>query len=140
MDTKQLCDTCGAYLPADPFTPCACVSRQSPEFYVGEGAVARRGDFVVSAVGQMKIIINADDPENRAVLRYASDLGEAGIETDEDFIKLHDLGEDKFYVDNNPWFEVYSTFEDGEVSEPLYELDEAVALMIEWHDKATERE
>jgi hypothetical protein len=43
-------------------------------------------------------------------------------------------------VDNNPWFEVYSTFEDGEVSEPLYELDEAVALMIEWHDKATERE
>jgi hypothetical protein len=88
----------------------------------------------------MKIILNADDPENRVVLRYASDLGEAGIETDEDFIKLDDLGEDKFYVDNNPWFEVYSTFEDGKVSEPLYELDEAVALMIEWHEQETERE
>ena len=137
---RQSCDTCGAYLPADPFTPCACVSRQSPEFYVGEGAIARRGDFVVSAVGMMKIILNADDPENRVVLRYASDLGEAGIETDEDFIKLDDLGEDKFYVDNNPWFEVYSTFEDGKVSEPLYELDEAVALMIEWHEQETERE
>ncbi len=69
-----------------------------------------------------------------------SDLGEAGIETDEDFIKLHDLGEDKFYVDNNPWFEVYSTLEHETFSDPIYELDEAVALMIEWHDKATERE
>jgi hypothetical protein len=139
MDTKQLCDTCGAYLPADPFTPCACVSRQSPEFYVGEGAVARRGDFVVSAVGEMRIKVSYTNTKGLVVedtIRYASDLYKLAIDTDQELNDFCDRNE----VINNPWFEVYSTFEGGEFSEPIFELDEAVALMIEWHDKETERE
>lgn len=141
MNTKQLCDICGLYLPPDPFDPCVCVSRQAPEFYVGEGAIARRGDFVVSVVGQMKIIMtDPDDPKNNLVLRDNSDLFQVGIKTDEDFDRLYALGESEFYLDESPWFEVYSTLESETYSDPIYELDEAVALMIEWHEQETERE
>jgi hypothetical protein len=88
----------------------------------------------------MKIIMtDPDNPKNNLVLRDCSDLEQVGIRTDEDFNTLSNLGEDEFYLDQNPWFEVWQEGVDN-YSEPIYTLDEAVALMIEWHDKATERE
>ena len=139
MDTKQLCEVCECYLPADPFVECGCASRQYPEFYCGEGAIIRKGDIVLSVEGEMKIIMNAGNPERRVVMRYASDLSDYDIKTDEDFNTLANLGEDEFYIDQNPWFEVWDT-KKGNYSEPIYTLDEAVALLIEWADNETERE
>lgn len=88
----------------------------------------------------MKIIMtDPDDPKNNLVLRDSSDLEQMGIKTDEDFNTLSNLGEDEFYLDQNPWFEVWDT-KKGNYSEPIYTLDEAVALLIEWADNETERE
>lgn len=140
MDTKQLCEICECYLPADPFENCGCASRQYPEFYCGEGAIIRKGDIVLSVEGEMKIIMtDPSDPKESLVLRDSSDLEKVGIRTDEDFDTLSNLGEDEFYLDQNPWFEVWDT-KKGNYSEPIYTLDEAVALLIEWADNETERE
>jgi len=138
--TRQTCEICECALPDDPFESCACASRQYPEFYCGEGILLRKGSFVLASVGEMKIIMtDPDNPKNNLVLRDCSDLEQVGIRTDEDFNTLSNLGEDEFYLDQNPWFEVWQEGVDN-YSEPIYTLDEAVALMIEWHDKATERE
>lgn len=132
MDTKQLCEICECYLPADPFEDCGCASRQYPEFYCGEGALIRKGDIVLSVEGEMKIIMtDPDNPKNNLVLRDSSDLEQMKIRTDEDFNTLANLGEEEFYIDQNPWFEVWDT-KKGNYSEPIYTLDEAVALLIEW--------
>ena len=59
-------------------------------------ASGQGGDYSVYAVGEMRIHYNG------SVLRYTSDLFDAGIKTDAD---LELIGPDEW--ENNPWFEVF---------------------------------
>jgi len=68
-------------------------------------------------------------------IRYADDLEKLGINTDEDLQAHHDKGEEHFYQHYNPWFEVWSKIEADVFSDPIYELDEAVALAIQWQEE-----
>lgn len=137
--TQQICEICQEFLPDDPFESCVCATRQSPEFYVYDDreALFRIGNFSVACVGEMRIVVSdPDDPKHNQVLRYTEDLLRMGITTDAEF-NTACAEEEHFYLDNNPWFEV---FRDGtdEFSDPIYALDEAVEVAIQWHDSEQE--
>lgn len=137
--TQQTCEICGYVLPDDPFESCVCATRQSPEFWAEDfrSAIFRIGNFYVACVGEMRIVVtDPDDPKNTMVIRDTSDLLKIGITTDAEF-NTACAEEEHFYLDNTPWFEV---FRDGtdEFSDPIYDLDEAVKVAIEWHDSEEE--
>jgi len=142
--TIQTCEICQVILDdLDPLEPCSCANRQSPEFYkwgAGSDIVYYTTNFEVACVGEMRIYVSYKNASGliERTIRYADDLEQLGINTDKDLQKYHDLGEESFCVDLNPWFEVYSTENHETYSDPIYELDEAIALAVKWqeeHDK-----
>lgn len=141
----QPCEICLCALPDDPFEACSCSSRQCPEFYkwgAGTNSVYNTKDFEVICAGEMRIYVsykNASGLVERTI-RYADELEELGVKTDEDLQAQHDRGEEHFYEEMNPWFEVWSKINADVFSDPIYELDEAVALAIQWQEEETERE
>jgi hypothetical protein len=64
-------------------------------------------------------------------IRYADDLYKLAIDTDQELYDFCNRNE----VQNNPWFEVYSTLDQDEYSDPIFTLDEAVALAIKWQEE-----
>ena len=137
--TQQTCEICGSALPDDPFESCVCATRQSPEFYVYDDSdtLFRIGNFYVARVGEMRIVVSdTDNPGHNQVLNHTDDLIRYGITTDAE-LNTACAEEEHFYLDHNPWFEV---FRDGtdEFSDPIYDLDEAVKVAIEWHDSEQE--
>lgn len=138
----QTCEICEAILPegSDPLEPCSCSQRQSPEFYkwgAGSDIVYRTENFDVVCAGEMRIHTsykNAGGLVERTI-RYADELDELGITTDKDLQAQHDRGEENFYEAMNPWFEVWSKTNYEICSEPIYELDEAVALAVKWQEE-----
>lgn len=139
-NVHQPCEICLCALPDDPFEKCSCASRQCPEFYKwGEGtnSVYNTTDFEVICAGEMRIHVsykNASGLVERTI-RYADELEEIGIKTDKDLQAHHDKGEEHFYEAMNPWFEVWSKTDPDSFSDPIYELDEAVALAIQWQEE-----
>lgn len=137
--TQQTCEICGYALPDDPFESCVCATRQSPEFYVYDDsdALFRIGDFCVARVGEMRIVVSdPDDPNCNQVLNHTDDLIRYGITTDAE-LNTACAEEEHFYLDHNPWFEVIRDGTD-EFSDPIYDLDEAVSVAIQWHDSEEE--
>jgi hypothetical protein len=122
---------------------------QSPEFYVeGNGsntiAILSRGDreIYVSANGEMDLTIpNIVDgelsDEGATRIRYASDLFEAGIKDDIQFIQLiktiSNAGFEIYRM--NPWWEIWAEHDpDGIVSDSdnFYDaIDIATALLFD---------
>ena len=140
-NVHQPCEICLCALPDDPFEACSCSQIQSPEFYKwGEGtnSVYNTTNFEVICVGEMRILMDTDDGVEHTI-RYADDLERLGIKTDKDLQAQFDRGEERFYQDFNPWFEVWSKIDADFFSDPIYELDEAVALAIEWQEEHEER-
>ena len=140
-NVHQPCEICLCALPDDPFEACSCSQIQSPEFYKwGEGtnSVYNTTNFEVICVGEMRILMDTDDGVEHTI-RYADDLERLGIKTDKDLQAQFDRGEERFYQDFNPWFEVWSKIDADFFSDPIYELDEAVALAIEWQQEHEER-
>ena len=143
-NVHQPCEICLCALPDDPFEACSCSSRQCPEFYKwGEGtnSVYDTKDFEVICAGEMRIEVSYKNASGLVehTIRYADDLEKLGINTDEDLQAHHDKGEEHFYQHFNPWFEVWSKVNADVFSDPIYELDEAVALAIEWQQEHEER-
>ena len=137
----QPCEICLCALPDDPFEACSCSSRQCPEFYrwsEGTNSVYNTTNFEVICVGEMRILMDTDDGVEHTI-RYTDDLERLGIKTDKDLQAQFDRGEERFYQDFNPWFEVWSKVNADVFSDPIYELDEAVALAIEWQKEYEER-
>lgn len=140
-NVHQPCEICLCALPDDPFEACSCSQIQSPEFYKwGEGtnSVYNTTNFEVICVGEMRILMDTDDGVEHTI-RYADDLERLGIKTDKDLQAQFDRGEERFYQDLNPWFEVWSKIDADVFSDPIYELDEAVALAIEWQQEHEKR-
>lgn len=142
--TIQTCEVCQVILDdLDPLEPCSCANRQSPEFYkwgAGSDIVYYTENFEVACVGEMRIYVSYKNASGliERTIRYADDLEQLGINTDKDLQEHYNLGEESFCVSLNPWFEVYSTENEETYSDPIYELDEAVALAVKWqeeHDK-----
>lgn len=82
-------------------------------------AKVQKGDrtFYVGSNGEMRI-----DLPNEGVVRYTSDLLEAGIDTDK---KLAELLEKNDWINNN-WFEIYEEGADGEWWEVCDTLEEGI--------------
>jgi hypothetical protein len=82
-------------------------------------AKVQKGDrtFYVGSNGEMRI-----DLPNEGVVRYTSDLLEAGIDTD---AKLSELLESHDWINNN-WFEIYEEGADGEWWEVSDTLEEGI--------------
>lgn len=82
-------------------------------------AKVQKGDrtFYVGTNGEMRI-----DLPNEGVVRYTSDLLEAGIDTD---AKLSELLESHDWINNN-WFEIYEEGADGEWWEVSDTLEEGI--------------
>lgn len=90
-------------------------------------AEVKKGDrtFYVGSNGEMRINLSTGN-----VIRYTSDLLEAGIDTDE---KLSELEKRLEWVNNN-WFEIYEEGADGdwwEVHETLEEGIEAARYALD---------
>jgi hypothetical protein len=82
-------------------------------------AKVQKGDrtFYVGSNGEMRI-----DLPNEGIVRYTSDLLEAGIDTD---AKLSELLESHDWINNN-WFEIYEEGADGEWWEVSDTLEEGI--------------
>jgi len=122
---------------------------QSPEFYVeGHGfnqiATLTRGDrqIHVAANGEMDLtipnIVNGElSDEGATRIRYASDLREAGIKDDIQFIQfIKTISNSGFEIYRmNPWWEIYADHDpDGIVSDSdnFYDaIDIATALLFD---------
>ena len=99
------------------------MANQDSSFYTNqEGAETiwqeEGNPFFVVRNGEMRI--NYED----RVLRYTSDLMEAGIDTDQKLIDLMDSEVIEFI--NNSWFEVWNSNDTGYYSEVIDELSEAI--------------
>lgn len=99
------------------------MANQDSSFYTNqEGAETiwqeEGNPFFVVRNGEMRI--NYGD----SVLRYTSDLMEAGIDTDQKLIDLMDSEVIEFI--NNSWFEVWNSNETEYYSEVIDELSEAI--------------
>jgi hypothetical protein len=82
-------------------------------------------DFYVVACGETRLLY-VDEQGKEYNIRQPADLEEAGIKSDTDLKRLADKDLLTWY--NNPWFEVYSDSDLDYYSEPIFELDEAVAF------------
>lgn len=96
------------------------MTRYDSSFYTNQDAPetvwqVEGNPFFVVRNGEMRINYGED------ILRYTSDLLEAGIDSDEKLYKLMDSGS---FV-NNSWYEVWSTEDTDYYSEPLHDIDEA---------------
>jgi hypothetical protein len=82
-------------------------------------AEVKKGDrtFYVGSNGEMRINLSTGN-----VIRYTSDLLEAGIDTDE---KLSELEKRLEWVNNN-WFEIYEEGADGDWWEVCDTLEEGI--------------
>jgi len=99
------------------------MTNQDSSFYTNqEGAETvwqeEGNPFYVVRNGEMRI--NYGD----RVLRYSSDLLEAGIDTDQKLIDLHEAEAIDFI--NNSWFEVWNSNDTEYFSEVIDELSEAI--------------
>ena len=112
--------------------------RQNAEFYVSDSdghevvwADESLTEWCVIRAGEMKTYYIPDE-EEEFVIRYTSDLDEAGIVNDTELEKVMTIGEPVWTSVFNPWFEVTSdTAENGWDSESVFhELDTAIAYAI----------
>jgi hypothetical protein len=87
----------------------------------------------------MRIHAVAEDGEE-VVIRYTDRLEEFGIKNDQQLAEWSDKGEEVFSWVNNSWFEVYTEKDADYYSDPLHDLDEAIAFAKEQHSNPTEQE
>ena len=97
------------------------MARQDSSFYTNQEAPEtvwqeQGNPYFVVRNGEMRINYGED------ILRYTSDLIEAGIDTDQKVYELMDSGS---FV-NNSWYEVWSSEDSDYYSEPLHDLDTAI--------------
>ena len=102
-------------------------TRSDPAFYVDFGNSQEVWssddcDFYVIRAGEMRLVYKPNSDEQE-VLRYTDDLLAKGIECDED---LPDDGED-YYWAHNAWFEVWNKNDSHWFSDPMFDIDEAIA-------------
>jgi hypothetical protein len=79
-------------------------------------------DFYVIRAGEMRIVYKPNSNEQE-VLRYTDDLEDKGIMTDADLPEDND----DFYWAHNAWFEVCHKEEGDWFSDPMFDIDEAIA-------------
>ena len=112
--------------------------RQSAEFYVSDNdghevvwANESLSEWCVIRAGEMKTYYIPDE-EEEVVIRYTSDLSDAGIVNDTLLEEMFVLGEPVWTSVFNPWFEVTSdTAENGQYDHSVFDtLDEAIAYAI----------
>lgn len=96
-------------------------------------------DYYVVRAGEMRIHAVAEDGE-QVVIRYTDKLEEFGIKNDQQLAEWSDKGEEIFSWHNNSWFEVYTEKDADYYSDPLHDLDEAIAFAKEQHNNPTEQE
>jgi hypothetical protein len=115
---------------------------QEPAFYTNcEGTELVWVDknnprFQVIRNGEMRIYYSDDlvnAPQHTAVIRYTDQLIAAGLDTDAKLEEASKLDETLFNWAHNSWFEVIDDHDDIYYSDPIYDLDDAIALAKELH-------
>ena len=84
--------------------------------------------FYVLRAGEMRIYATSNDGVEET-LRTTSALESFGIMNDADLARWTDKGEEAFFWENNPWFEVHNEVVDA-YSEPFHSLDEAIDYAV----------
>lgn len=96
-------------------------------------------DYYVVRAGEMRIHA-VEESGSEVVIRYTDRLKEFGIKTDQQLAEWTDKGEEVFSWVNNSWFEVYTEKDPEFFSDPLHDLQEAIAFAKEQHSNPTEEE
>lgn len=116
---------------------------QDPAFYTYEpGSEIAWPDpedsarFYVARVGEMRIHAKTDPTsDNYEVIRYTDQLPGIGITDDKSLAEWDAKGEEVFEWVNNSWFEVHDNKDDEYFSEPIFSLNEAIALAQSLYEK-----
>jgi hypothetical protein len=109
--------------------------RNDPAFYTNsagsEVVWEEKGcDYYVVRNGEMRIHYSPD-LESQTVIRYTDQLEDVGVKNDEDLEKFTALGDEMFDWIHNSWFEVYTEKDPDFFSDPIHDLEEAIAYAKE---------
>ncbi len=87
-------------------------------------------DYYVVRNGEMRIHYSPD-LESRIVIRYTDQLEDVGVKNDADLERFTALGDEMFEWIHNSWFEVYTEKDPDFFSDPIHDLEEAIAYAKE---------
>lgn len=96
-------------------------------------------EYYVVRAGEMRIHAVSESGDE-VVIRYTDQLEDFGIKNDQQLSEWSDKGEEVFSWVNNSWFEIYTEKDPDFFSEPLHDLEEAIAQAKELQSNPTEEE
>jgi hypothetical protein len=130
MSKIENCEICGTPFSAFAIT-CNCHERKDSAFYTDEAGTQvvweKEGmPFYVVRAGEMRIHAVSESGDE-GVIRYTDQLRDFGIDTDKELAEWSAKPEEIFSWVNNSWFEIYTEKDSWFFSEPLHDIDEAIA-------------